>query len=190
MPLLPLVLLAAPLVALAGVPLAFWAAARPRQVEAADAPVRPVALVLGARLDPLGRPTLLLEARLETALALVRAARAERLLLSGLADEVEAMRRWALEHGLGSQTLLLDRHGTRTVVSLLNARATVRDAPLLVVTNPFHVPRTLWLARRMGLDALGVPARPDRPLRVRTRLRNHLRELAAQGRALVEPLPR
>jgi vancomycin permeability regulator SanA len=159
----------------------------------ADAPRRPVALVLGARVFAPGVPTTMLEARLEAAAELLRLGAAEKLLLTGDGghfgpDEVATMRAWLLSHGVPEDRLLLDRDGVRTLTSLVRARDHFAVRSCLVVTNPFHLPRTLFLARFAGLDAQGVAARPGAPIRRRTRLHNWNRERLGQLRAVWDVL--
>ncbi|MBI5542668.1 MAG: YdcF family protein, partial [Deltaproteobacteria bacterium] len=136
--------------------MAFRALARGRIYEVEQAPARPVALVLGARLLAPGVPTRLLAHRLEAAQRLLARGAVERLVLTGLAgapgvDEVGTMRRWLLARGVAEERLVLDGESPRTLVSLERARSALGLSSVAVVTNPFHLPRTLFLARRVGL---------------------------------------
>jgi len=134
----------------------------------------------------------LLEARLEAALVLVQTNKVERLLLSGYGtttnDEISVMRDWLVARGVPAERLLLDREGVRTLASLVRAKEAFGLNRLAIVTNPFHLPRALFLARRLGLDAVGVAARPRVPVSRATSLRNLVRELAAQWKAVAEGL--
>jgi vancomycin permeability regulator SanA len=64
---------------------------------------------------------------------------------------------------------------------------------LLVVTSDFHLPRALWLADHVGLDAEGVPA-PSVGFAPRRRLGILVREYLARNRAVLDvwlhPQPR
>ena len=179
----------APLIALGLAPsLAFRALARGKVYEVARAPFRPVALVLGAKLFGPRQPTTMLLHRLETAKALVDRQAAGKLLLSGLggteADEVDAMRAWLVEHGGGEDRLLLDSRGARTLLSMTRARSVFGLSEISIVTNPFHLPRALFLARHAGLDAVGVAARGAQAISGTTRLKNQTREAVASLRAV------
>ena len=56
---------------------------------------------------------------------------------------------------------------------------------VVMVTSDFHLPRALWLAAHLGLDAEGVAASSDDlPRRLVTGFR--LRELGADQRALLD----
>ncbi|HVL96798.1 MAG TPA: ElyC/SanA/YdcF family protein [Solirubrobacteraceae bacterium] len=132
--------------------------APPREADAA--------LVLGARVHPDGRPTAMLDDRIRAAVALHRAGRVRKLLLSGDHgtrgyDEVNAMRRRALELGVPARDVFTDHAGFDTWDSSVRARRVFGARSVVVVTQAFHVPRAVWLARRAGLRAGGVAA--DRP---------------------------
>lgn len=169
-----------------GVAPAAWFRARAlgRIYEADRAPVRPVAMVLGARLLSPGVPTTLLVHRLEAAARLLALGRAGKLLLTGLPAEVDTMERWLRERGTAEELLLVDRSSARTIESFMHARAQLGLSAVCVVTNPFHLPRSLYLARAAGLDAIGVAARPGTPVSKRTMARNWAREAAASLRAV------
>lgn len=172
-----------------GPSLAFRWGARRRIYRVEDAPSRPVALVLGARLTSAGAPTTLLVHRLETARALLERGAADRLLLTGLSgapvlDEVGTMRRWLLERGVPEERLILDGASPRTLDSFRRAGALLGVKNVAVVTNPFHLPRSLFLARLAGFDAIGIAARSAPPVSRGTMVKNQLRELVACLRAL------
>ena len=148
-----------------------------------------MALVLGARLLAPHLPTTLLLHRLEAARALVVGRQAERLLLSGLGggpaeDEVGTMRSWLLAHGVPDEKLVVDGGAARTLESFLRARRVFGLSSVAVVTNPFHLPRALFLASRAGLEAGGVAARPGLAVSRRTMLKNRTREAVASLRAV------
>lgn len=136
---------------------------RSRIITADAARPAQVALVLGAGVYADGRPTPMLRDRLETALALYEAGKARKLLLSGDHsrpdyDEVNAMRRYLQERGVPPEDLFLDHAGFDTYDSMYRAAAIFQVDDVIVVTQGFHLPRALWIAARLGLDAQGVAA--------------------------------
>jgi len=79
---------------------------------------------------------------------------------------------------------VIDPHGYRTAATMADAAAMgVRSA--LIATQPYHLPRSVYLALHAGIDAIGVPARtgdgglPDR-------WHASLRELLARAEIVVE----
>jgi SanA protein len=156
--------------------------------DVASAPARPYAIVLGNRVGSDGEPSDELAARLETALALYRAGRAGKIVASGMVrrayDEPRAMAAWLRAHGVAPGDIVTDGGGHRTSATMADAAALgIRAA--LVVTQGYHLPRALYLARHAGIDALGVPAESRR-----TGWGSHLklfcRESTARAETVVE----
>lgn len=140
--------------------------ARGATVSGVDAaPARPHAIVLGNRVFPGGVPCRELAARLTTALELHRAGRAGKVVVSGRAsadyDEPHAMAAWLEARGVPTADIVIDLGGHRTAATMADAAGMgVRTA--LVVSQGYHLPRALFLARRAGIDAVGVPAPADK----------------------------
>ena len=154
----------------------------------AAAPVRPFAMVLGNRVFPGRIPSRELADRLEAGLALYRAGRARRLIVSGMTrpgyDEPTAMAAWLEARGVAESDVVLDLGGYRTAASMADAAARgVRS--LLIVSQPYHLPRAVYLARHAGMEALGVPAVARRRTLVEN-LRVWLRETLARAETVVE----
>lgn len=154
---------------------------RSDRMSVADAPARPVALVLGARVWG-DRPSHMLEDRLAAALELYQSGRCEQVLLTGGPDEVEVMRAWLVARGVASEHLLLDGAGLRTFDSMARAAAMLEgeQRSVLVVTQDFHLPRSVYLARELGLDAVGVVAQANYRYPITLRQKNASRERVAQ----------
>lgn len=127
-----------------------------RQVFPADAVV-----VLGtaARIDGRVNPCLL--ARLEEGIRLVREGAAGRLVVSGGADpvegeaEAELMARIAVERGLEPDQVLVEPRATSTRENLEYSRRLLDEAgaeSMIIVSEPFHLPRAALTARRLGIE--------------------------------------
>jgi vancomycin permeability regulator SanA len=139
-----------------------------RIVPLSAAPEAPVALVFGAGLAPGGVPSAVLAQRLDTAVALWKAGKAQAVLVSGdnsdrFHDETRAMRRYMLERGLPEQAVLGDDSGLSTYDSCLRAFSVFHVHNALLVTQRFHLPRALYIANSVGMDAWGVAADEGRP---------------------------
>ena len=145
-------------------------------------------LVLGAGVYGDGEPTGILEGRLRTALELYRAGKVRWFLVSGdnrhaTYNEPQAMRRWLVRQGIPPTRIVSDYAGLRTWDSLRRAQAVFGQRQVVIVTSDFHLPRALYLADQMGLQAWGVPARTDgRPWPSRVRFWS--REYVARHLAL------
>jgi len=123
-------------------------------------------LVLGAGLRSDGTPSAMLSDRVQVACDLYAAAldegRAVPLLMSGDHtgdyNEVAAMKELAIRLGVPSEDVFLDHKGYSTYESLCRAREVYGARRVLIVTQEFHLPRALFIARELGMDAVGVAA--------------------------------
>ncbi|MBX3312688.1 MAG: YdcF family protein [Actinobacteria bacterium] len=160
----------------------------------ASAPEAPVAIVLGAGLRD-GEPSPYLAARLEVGADLLRQGKVRALLVSGdngevSYDEVTAMERWLLDHGVPASKIVKDHAGFDTWSSCTRAHRIFGVDEALVVTQDFHVRRAVYLCREAGIETHGVvaPTEGGRPAL------NALREGGASVKAVVdgilEPDPR
>src|SRR5688572_9752409 len=124
-------------------------------------PPREVAIVPGASVHRSGKPSPVVEARLAAALALLRGKQARKILVSGdhrqgEYDEVESMKRWLVRAGVPATAILVDRAGLRTFDSMERAARVFGVKSAVVCTQGFHLLRAVFLARRAGIDAVGL----------------------------------
>jgi len=124
-----------------------------------------VIVVLGAAVWPNEQPGLSLKARTEWAIQLYRHRYAPHLILTGglgryPPEEAELMRRLAVEAGIPSGVLLLEKHSHSTWESLLGASEIMQEkgwTTAIVVSDPYHMKRALLMAEDLGLEAHGSP---------------------------------
>lgn len=128
-------------------------------------------LVLGAAQYN-GRPSPVLKARLDHALALYDRGLAPRLIFTGgigigdTLSEAEVARRYALRHGVADSVILVERFGATSAQSVGAAAALMHAHGLetaLVVSDSYHMLRLELLARRAGIRPHRAPA-PDAPI--------------------------
>ena len=117
-------------------------------------------LVLGAGVRPDGTPSHMLEDRLRGAVALYEAGVSDVLLLSGDNsgedyDEVSAMVKYCLEHGVPESAIVRDDIGFSTSESVYNTVRTLGYRDIIVVTQEYHLYRAMYMVKRMGADADG-----------------------------------
>jgi SanA protein len=138
-------------------------AARQTVATPALAPIAPWAIVLGNRVFADGGVSSDLHGRLALALDLYRLGKVRKIYVSGAFvpaesyDEPGVMAAWLRRRGVPEADIALDRGGYRTAATMADALSDgIRDA--LVCTQAYHLPRALFLARRAGIHATGVPA--------------------------------
>lgn len=148
------------------------------------------ALILGAKVHPSGRLSHMLEDRVITGLELYREGTVQKLLLSGdhgqkEYDEVNAMRAYLLKHGVPAQDIFMDHAGFNTYASMYRARDVFQVQDVIVVTQKFHLPRAVYIARQLGLQAVGLVA--DRRVYMpASQIKSTVRELLARVKAFVD----
>ncbi len=147
----------------------------------------PIAIVPGASVHRDGTPSPQLEDRLAAALALVRAGRVDRILVSGARDgaydEAGPMRRWLTQRGVPASMVLHDHAGFRTLDTMKRAADVFAVRRAVICTQSFHLPRAVFLARRAGIDAVGLAADAGAPSRSRG---DTLRESLANLMAVID----
>jgi uncharacterized SAM-binding protein YcdF (DUF218 family) len=125
-----------------------------------------VAVVFGARIYADGRMSDALEDRIRTACELYRAGLARRLVLSGgrgdgLVTEAEAMRGYALKHGVRAEDIFIDNQGVNTEATVRNTAPLFKQwhaGRVLAVSHFYHLPRIKLAYERAGADVCTVPA--------------------------------
>jgi vancomycin permeability regulator SanA len=148
------------------------------------------ALVLGAGVLPGREPTQVLQGRLTTALRLYQTGRVRWFLVSGdnrspYYNEPQVMRKWLLKQGVPANRIVADYAGRRTYDSLRRAQVIFGLRRVVIVTSDFHLPRAVFIAQRLGLDAWGVAA-PTEAHRFFSRLGFWTREYVARHVALFD----
>ena len=123
------------------------------------------ALVMGAAQYD-GRPSPAFERRLRGALELYERGCVESIVVTGggqagdRTTEGEAGVRWLADRGVPDGRLLAETVATTSAENVWLSASLLGDAPVVIVTDDLHLWRSVWLARRFGLDAsgVGVPA--------------------------------
>ncbi|WP_017570040.1 SanA/YdcF family protein [Nocardiopsis halotolerans] len=150
-------------------------------------PHRPVAVVLGAAAWEDG-PSPLLARRLDLAARLYESGRVDRILVSGDNREVsrhetDTMTAYLREQGVPAERIDADPHGYRTWDTCVRVRDLFGVREATMVTQSFHLPRTVALARAAGIDAVGV-GDPSMGARRRATVIGYAREVGAAVKAL------
>ncbi len=146
-------------------------------------PANDVAIVLGTSPKIRGRwVNPFFVGRMDTAAALYRAGKVKHFLASGdnsrkTYDEPTAMRDALVERGVPAAAVTLDYAGFRTFDTMARAKAVFGLHRCTVVTDDFHMARSLYLAEAHGLDAVGSPSVP---VLWRFSARTRLREIASR----------
>ena len=118
-------------------------------------------VVLGCLVRNDGTPSHMLEDRLKQSVALYQKGAAPKLLMSGdhgrvSYDEVDAMKRYAVDAGIASEDVFMDHAGFSTYETVYRAKAIFGADKIIIVTQRYHLYRALYVAQVLGIEAYGV----------------------------------
>lgn len=154
------------------------------QDQSSDGPAD-VALVLGAAADGVA-PSPVYEERLRHAVELYHESRVGRLMLTGgrgpgdpLAES-EVGRDWVMAQGVPADAVLIETESRTTRENLENAKAVLDETGMgkvLIVSDPLHMRRAMWMADTLKFDAAPSPTPTSRYQTLATQLPMLLREV-------------
>jgi SanA protein len=148
-------------------------------------PQTKAALILGASVRR-GLPSPVLANRANAAIVLYKAGKVEKILVTGDNgqfdyDEVTPVRKYLVDAGVAEADIFLDHAGFDTYSSMYRARDVFGVESMTIVTQDFHMPRSLFLARHLGINAYGYLAPHEGGL-----VRTYLREIPASLKAYLD----
>ena len=158
--------------------------------DVAAVPYNRVGLLLGT--NPKGRtgnPNVFYIRRIEACVALYKAGKIDRILVSGdnsrtTYDEPTCIKEDLIAAGVPDSVIYLDYAGFRTYDSMVRAKEIFGLTSFTVISQPFHNERALYIATRKGLDVVAFNA-PDVQLR-RWQIRMTIREWLARTKAVMD----
>ncbi len=135
-------------------------------LNAESVPVVEAVIVPGASVYRSGKLSPVLRQRMEGALRYLALHKGVKLVLSGHAiprgyNETVAMAEFARGNAVPAEDILIDERGRSTYVTLLNFRRASPIRRVLIVSQDYHLPRALYVARSMGFEAEGLVVSED-----------------------------
>ncbi|GAA0750012.1 SanA/YdcF family protein [Clostridium sartagoforme] len=118
-------------------------------------------IVLGAGVRSDGTPSDILADRLETSIEAYNSGLGSTFILSGDHgredyNEVGAMKKYILKNDIDEKIIFMDHAGFSTYDTMYRAKEIFKVDKAIIVTNEYHLPRALYIARKMGIDAYGL----------------------------------
>ncbi|MBQ7240242.1 MAG: YdcF family protein [Bacilli bacterium] len=118
-------------------------------------------LVLGAGIDG-NKPSLMLKDRLNSGIELYDNNISNRIIMSGdhgriEHDEVNIMKNYAMEYDIPSNDIFMDHAGFSTYDSIYRLKHIFNVKSVVVVTQKYHLYRSIYIASSLGIDAYGYP---------------------------------
>lgn len=119
-------------------------------------------LVLGAGLKN-GKPSPVLKDRLDTAYEAYIKGASSKIIVSGdhgrkYYDEVNVMKDYLISKGVPSDDIFMDHAGFSTYDTIYRAKEIFLCDKVLIITQEFHIFRSLYIAKKLDLEAEGVSA--------------------------------
>lgn len=118
-------------------------------------------IVLGAKVSK-EKLSYVLEDRLIAGVNIIYADKAEAILLSGdhgrkEYDEVNSMRKYIIRRNFNIQNeqIFMDHAGFDTYDSMFRAKEIFNIKSAIIVTQDFHINRSVYIARSLGIEAYG-----------------------------------
>jgi len=127
-----------------------------------NSPQATVAIVPGASVVK-KKPSIVLKDRLECAFQLYKHGKVKKILLSGdngsgSYNEVKPMLEYMLKRHVKPEDIFVDHAGFRTLDTIFRAKEVFMVKDAIIVTQKFHQPRALFLARHSGMEAWSFEA--------------------------------
>lgn len=153
--------------------------------DVANVPNTEVALIPGAAILISGGLSPIFTDRVNTAIKLYKAKKVTKILVSGdnstvSHNEVNPVRKYLLAKGVPDEDIFLDHAGFDTYSTMYRARDIFGVTSLIITSQSFHLPRAVFIARQLGMNAYGVSADTGRVF-----FRNYVREAFANGKAVI-----
>ena len=154
-----------------------------------DVPTMQTALLLGTNPKTRDgkRPSSFYLARINATAELYKHGKFRQLIISGDKrkgyDEPQTMRHDLIERGVPDSIITMDGQGYRTLLSMRNIKQHFRVNDMIIISQKWHNERSIFLADKMNIKAVGYNADDVRHPRA---IWTHIRELLARVKLFID----
>ncbi len=146
-------------------------------------------LILGAGVKN-GHPTPMLEDRLKEGLKLYQNKVSNKIIVSGdhgqkEYDEVNIMKQYLIDNGVPSEDIFMDHAGFSTYDSIYRAKEIFKVKKMIIVTQDYHLYRSLYIANALGIQSHGKSANPRE---YSNQIYRDIREILARNKDFVKSI--
>jgi SanA protein len=118
-----------------------------------------VAMVLGAGIQNNTNPSFVLSKRLDKSVELYNSKKIQKILVTGDNSQVnynepEVMKNYLIKNSIPESDIVADYGGRRTIDSCWRAKNVFKASNIYVVTQDFHMARSAYLCREVGLKVI------------------------------------
>lgn len=133
-------------------------------------------------------PSPMLEDRLLEGIDLYKNKVAPKIIMTGdhgraEYDEVNVMKKFAIDNGVPSEDIFMDHAGFSTYESLYRAKDIFKADKVIIVTQEYHLYRALYIAKQLGIYAYGVNSDPRQYVGAAYR---EIREILARNKDFIQ----
>lgn len=121
-------------------------------------------IVLGAKVSK-GYPSLMLKDRLDKAIEIYNNNKNIKIIVSGdsqdasIYDEVIVMHNYLVSNGVNINNIIRDDYGISTYDSIIRMKELINDKQVIIVTQKYHLYRSVYIANELNIDAVGISSR-------------------------------
>ena len=117
-------------------------------------------LILGAGIWG-DKPSPMLEDRLKEGIVLYKQGTTKKIIMSGDHsredyDEVKIMKEYAESEGVPTEDIFMDHAGFSSYDSVYRAKEIFGVQKMIIVTQKYHLYRSLYIAKKLGIEAYGI----------------------------------
>ena len=121
-------------------------------------------IILGAGIWG-DKPSSMLEDRLLEGIKLYQNNVSNKIIMSGdhgrkEYDEVNIMKKYAIEKGIPSENIFMDHAGFSTYESIYRVKNIFEAKKVVIVTQKYHLYRALYIAQQFDIETYGVASNP------------------------------
>lgn len=145
-------------------------------------------LILGCEVKPDGSLSLMLKDRLDKGIELYKNGVATKVIVSGDHgrddyDEVNAMKKYMIQNEVPSEDIFMDHAGFNTYDSMYRAKNIFNVNKCVVVTQKYHLYRSIYIGNALEMETYGVPAQN---IKYVGQLGRDIREVLARDKDVVK----
>lgn len=145
-------------------------------------------LIFGCEVKPNGSLSLMLKDRVDKGIELYKSGVAPKVIVSGDHgrddyDEVNAMKKYMIQNEVPSEDIFMDHAGFSTYDSMYRAKNIFNVNKCVVVTQKYHLYRSVYIGNALGMETYGVPAQD---IKYVGQLGRDIREVLARDKDVIK----
>ena len=147
-------------------------------------------IVLGAKVHNDGRLSLMLKDRLDKTIEVYNKLDIKKVIVSGDSehkdyDETTKMKEYLINNRIPEEDIVVDVYGLSTYDSIYRLKNVYNIDKVVIITQNYHLYRSLYIANSLGIDAYGIPSSGEDYFGQTTR---ELREILARNKDFLTSL--